>query len=38
VQFVREVAAFRQQLTVRGSDGMGHLCLEEVPQIRLMGL
>jgi hypothetical protein len=38
VQFVREVAAFRQQLTVRGSDDMGHLCLEEVPQIRLMGL
>ena len=38
VQFVREVAAFRQQLTARGSDDMGHSCLEDVPQIRLIGL
>jgi hypothetical protein len=38
VQFVREVTAFRQQLTARGSDDTGSLRLEEMPRIRLMGL
>jgi uncharacterized protein len=37
-QFVHEVATFQQQLAARGSDDMGPLRVEEMPQIRLMGL
>jgi len=37
VQFVREVAAFRQHLTARGSDDMGPVRPQEMPHMRLMG-
>ena len=37
-QFVREMATFRQRLAARGSADMGPLRLEEMPQMRLIGL